>query len=122
MSRAQEVAALKNQMAVIRSDPVMDSNAGLSTLNSLLTIEQQVCSQASSENNTLNDELSKVRSTLAKLQKQYDILIATKKTQEALVGNIDSYLTDFNDKAILTPLGDELAQKLAGDLSKLNIE
>ena len=122
MSRAQEVAALKNQMAVIGSDPVMESHGNISTLNSLLIVEQQACSKASSENSTLNKKSSEDKSTLIKLQEKYDSLIAVKKNQEAIVAKIDSYLTDFNDKAIPTPLGDELAQKLSGDLSKLDEE
>ena len=99
MSRAQEVAALKNQMAVIGSDPVMESHGNISTLNSLLIAEQQACSKSSSENSSLNKKLSEDKSTLTKLQKQYDSLIAVKKNQEAIVAKIDSYLTDFNDIA-----------------------
>ena len=123
MSRAQEVVALKNQMAVLGSDPVMNSHGDISTLRSLLASEKQVYDQALSQNGPLNNKLSQVKSDLEDLQQQYDNLTVTKKNQEAMVAKVDSYLTDFNDNANLSSsLGEELAQKLAGDISQLKMD
>ncbi len=121
MTKIAEVNQLKNRMAVVSSDPVMESQANIGTLHSILVQEQQACKQALLENTTLNNKLSQAKSTLATLQQQYDDLTAKKKNQEGLAAKIDFYLTDFKGGDHTNSVN-ELVKKLAGDLSKVGTE
>ena len=121
MTKIAEVNQLKNRMAIVSSDPVMETQGNIGTLHSIFVQEQQACKEAVWENTTLNNKLAQAKSTLATLQQQYDDLAAKKKNQEDLAAKIDCYLTDFKGSEH-TNSANELVQKLAGDLSKVGLE